>query len=205
MTKLLVASNNPKKLVELRRIFEAVPGLSVVGPEEVGPLPDVVEDGDTFAHNAKKKAREMARDKGMMTIADDSGLEVDALGGAPGVYSARYADGGGDQANNEKLLRQLEGVPDEERTARFRCVLAIADPGGPLGDAEHVAAGAVEGRIGHAPQGDGGFGYDPLFLPEGHEVTMAELSPEQKDAISHRARAARAILPFLREYCGNRR
>jgi XTP/dITP diphosphohydrolase len=203
--RLLVASGNAKKLVELRRIFGAVEGLTVVGPEEVGPIPDVVEDGDTFEHNARKKAREIARAKGMMTIADDSGLEVDALGGAPGVYSARYAGGGGDRANNEKLLRELGDTPDAARTARFRCVLAIADPDGPLGDDEHVAAGAVEGRIGHAPRGDGGFGYDPLFFPEGREVTMAELAPADKDAISHRARAARAILPFLHEYCGNRR
>jgi XTP/dITP diphosphohydrolase len=202
--RLLVASGNPKKLVELRRIFEAVEGLSVVGPEEVGAIPEVVEDGDTFEHNARKKAREIARDKGMMTIADDSGLEVDALDGAPGVYSARYAGDGGDEANNEKLLRELRDVPDEARTARFRCVLAIADPDGPLGDDEHVASGAVEGRIAHAPRGEGGFGYDPLFFPEGRDVTMAELSPGDKDAISHRARAAQAILPFLHEYCGNR-
>jgi len=200
--RLLVASGNAKKLVELRRIFANVEGLEVVGPEAVGGIPEVEEDGETFEHNARKKAREIARARGVMTIADDSGLEVDALEGAPGVYSARYAGDGGDTANNDKLLRALDGVADEGRTARFRCVLAVADPDGPLAEGEHVAAGAVEGRIGHAPRGDGGFGYDPLFFPEGRDVTMAELRPVEKDAISHRARAAAALLPFLHEYCG---
>jgi XTP/dITP diphosphohydrolase len=199
--RLLVASGNAKKLLELRRIFGAIDGLEVVGPETVGPLPEVEEDGDTFEHNARKKAREIARDKGVMTVADDSGLEVDALGGAPGVYSARYAGGGGDAENNAKLLRELANVADDARTARFRSVLALADPDGPLGDDEHVASGVVEGRIGHALRGEGGFGYDPLFFPEGREVTMAELTPADKDAISHRGRAGAALLPFLREYC----
>ena len=177
MKRLLVASGNRKKLVELRRIFGAVEGLSVIGPEDVGGIPEVEEDGDTFEHNARKKAREIARATGVMTIADDSGLEVDALDGAPGVYSARYAGereaGGGDAANNEKLLHALDGVPDERRTARFRCVLAVADPSGALEDDEHVSSGVVEGRIGHTLRGDGGFGYDPLFFPEGRGVTMA--------------------------------
>ncbi len=209
MKKLLVASGNAKKLVELRRIFAEVPGLEVVGPADVGGIPDVEEDGDTFEHNARKKAREIAQATGVMTLADDSGLEVDALGGAPGVYSARYSgDEGADHpegqvgANNDKLLRALADVPAEERTARFRCVLAVADPRGPLGDDEHVSRGSVEGTIAVAPRGDGGFGYDPLFVPEGRQEAMAELTAAEKDAISHRARAATALLPFLHGYCG---
>lgn len=198
--KLLVATNNQGKLREFRRLFEAEFGLSIVSPRDLGLDHDVVEDGETFEANAEKKAREFAALTGLMTMADDSGLQVDHLDGAPGVYSARYADGKGDAANNEKLLRNLEGVSEAERSARFRCVLAFVDEQGALGAGVHLESGVCEGHIGATPRGDQGFGYDPLFLPEGETRTMAELPPEEKDARSHRGDALRKMLSFLRTY-----
>lgn len=194
MERLLLATRNRGKLRELARLFDdlpAAPALLCVDDLDEPP-DDVVEDGETFEENALKKAREVARATGLPTLADDSGLEVDALDGAPGVHSARYAgEHGDDEANNARLLRELRGVPDAERTARFRCVLAFVD-----GDHEHLCSGACEGRVGHAPRGDGGFGYDPLFVIEDGR-TMAELSPADKDERSHRARAARAMIAHL--------
>ena len=174
--------------------------MSIVSPRDLGLEHDVVEDGETFEANAEKKAREFAGLTGLMTMADDSGLEVDHLDGAPGVYSARYADGKGDAANNEKLLCNLEGVSEAERSARFRCVLALVDAEGALGPGVHLESGVCEGHIGSEPRGDQGFGYDPLFLPEGETRTMAELPPEEKDARSHRGDALRKMLGFLRSY-----
>lgn len=190
--RILVASSNQKKLAELRTLFADLP-TEVVGPEAA--LPDVVEDAETFVGNARKKALEIAAHTGMATIADDSGLEVDALDGAPGVRSARFAEDAGralepskDAANNALLLDELAGRAD--RSARFRCVLVLALPDGSVLE---TTEGTVEGRILEAPRGDGGFGYDPLFLPEGETRTMAELTAAEKAALSHRGRAARAM------------
>ena len=198
---LVFATRNRGKLVELHALLEGS-GVRVLGVHEVGrDLPDVVEDADTFLGNAAKKAREVAAATGWPALADDSGLEVDALGGAPGVHSARYAGvHGDDAANNEKLLRALDGVPPERRTARFRCALVLADPAGPLGDAIESADGVVEGVILDAPRGTGGFGYDPLFYCPEIGMTFAEAGVGPKGHISHRARAMARLAPRLRAY-----
>jgi XTP/dITP diphosphohydrolase len=199
---LFFGSSNQGKLRELLRLVEDLP-VRVVTPASLGrPLPEVAEDGATFRENAEKKARAFARFAGTLALADDSGLCVDALGGAPGVRSARWAEEGRtrlpraerDQANNLKLLAALADRPDAERGAGYVAVLALARP-----DGEVVAAveGTCRGRIGRAPRGSGGFGFDPLFLPAGREVTMAELTPEEKDALSHRGAAFRALRPVL--------
>jgi XTP/dITP diphosphohydrolase len=204
MIELLVATTNPGKLAELERLFAPL-GVRVRSPAEVGGIPEIVEDGHTFEQNATKKAREVAVATGMMVLADDSGLEVDALDGAPGVRSARYAGSmATDAANNEKLLSALAAVPVERRTARFRCVLALADPEGPLGERLHVEHGVCEGRVGHVPRGDNGFGYDPLFELPDERRTMAELTPDEKARRSHRGRAARSMRDFLRGYLAER-
>ena len=181
--KLLVATRNRHKLEEIRAIL-AVPGLHLMGAEEVPGLPEVEEDAPTFEGNAIKKARTLARASGRWTLADDSGLEVDALGGAPGVISARYAGPeASTPANNARLLRELAGVTD--RRARFRCVLALCSPAGSIWTVE----GRCEGRILAAPRGANGFGYDPLFVPDGHDQTFAELPADVKNGLSHRGRA----------------
>lgn len=184
--QLLVATRNRKKLAEILEIL-ALPGWGVLDVDSVGGLPEVEEDGDTFEANAIKKAVTLARASGMLTLADDSGLEVDALGGAPGVHSARYAgEPTDDAANNQRLLLALAG--QEERRARFRCVVALARPDGHCTTVD----GRCEGRIIDAPRGRGGFGYDPLFVPEGSEQTFAELDAAAKHRISHRGAALRA-------------
>ena len=183
--KLFVATKNPHKLAEIRAILD-LPSLSLVGLESFPDLPDVDEDCETFEGNARKKAVEMAAATGLWALADDSGLEVDALHGAPGVRSARYAGEPCDyRANNAKLLRELQGVKD--RRARFRCALALAHPDGTVRSLE----GCCEGVIADEPRGDNGFGYDPLFIPEGYSSTFAEMSETTKNAISHRAEALR--------------
>ena len=184
--KLLVATRNKHKLDEIRQIF-ALPGLTLVAADEVSGLPeDVVEDADTFEGNALKKARELCRASGLWTLADDSGLEVAALNNAPGVYSARYAgEPCSYPANNAKLLRELKGVAD--RRARFRCVIALCAPGG----LEWTVEGRCPGRIIDEPRGANGFGYDPLFVPDGFEQTFAELDGIAKNRISHRGHALR--------------
>jgi len=181
--KLLVATRNPHKLREIRDILR-LPSLDLVSIDDVTGLPEVEEDGDTFQANAVKKAVTLARASGLWTIADDSGLEVDALGGAPGVRSARYAGEPVDYgANNARLLREMENARD--RRARFRCAVALSSPEG-----EHrVVEGKCEGRIAVAPRGPNGFGYDPLFVPEGHTETFAEMTGELKNRISHRGAA----------------
>jgi XTP/dITP diphosphohydrolase len=200
---LVFATRNPGKLVELRLLL---PGLAVLGIDEAEarlglPIPEVDEDADTFTANAAKKAREVSRATGLPALADDSGLEVDALGGAPGVWSARYAGpGAGDAANNARLLVALHGVPAERRTARFRSVLALADVAGPLGEAVITADGACEGVVLDAPRGTGGFGYDPLFLVPERGQTFAELGLGAKGELSHRARAMQAMRPRLLAY-----
>lgn len=184
--KLLVATRNPHKLEEIRAILRGS-GIQLVSPDEFGELPEVEEDADTFEGNAIKKAVTLAEASGLWTMADDSGLEVDVLGGAPGVYSARYAGEPPDyDANNAKLLTELEGNAD--RRGRFRCVIALSDPGGRT----EVVDGSCEGRIADACRGKGGFGYDPLFIPESCDCTFAELEPDLKNSISHRGRALAA-------------
>ncbi|HET7499384.1 MAG TPA: non-canonical purine NTP pyrophosphatase [Kofleriaceae bacterium] len=199
---LVFATRNPGKLVELRQLLT---GIDVLGIDEAArrtgrAIPEVEEDADSFAGNASKKAREVSRATGLPALADDSGLEVDALGGAPGVRSARYAGGGGDAANNAKLIEALRGVPPAARTARFRAVLALADVVGPLGDAVITADGACEGVVLEAPRGTGGFGYDPLFLVPALGQTFAELGVGTKGEMSHRARAMAAMRPRLLAY-----
>jgi XTP/dITP diphosphohydrolase len=192
--KLLLATRNEGKVRELRELLAGT-GIqleTLAAHPEVG---EIDEKGQSFEDNAALKAAHAARASGMWAVGEDSGLEVDALDGAPGVRSARYAGvQGDDAANNARLLRELHGVA--ERGARYVCALALA---GPDGDVVVGARGACEGRIATAPRGSGGFGYDPLFEPERlPQHTMAELAPEQKNAISHRGQALRAFLPLLR-------
>jgi XTP/dITP diphosphohydrolase len=192
--KLLLATRNKGKIEEFRRILDALaPGaIELIGLDQFPDTHDVEENGSTFEENAMKKAREMCEATGLPAIADDSGLCVDALGGDPGIYSARWAgEHGNDRANLEKVLEQLHDVADSDRTARFKCVAALYLPNG-----EHVAEeGIFEGRILRAPVGTNGFGYDPIFAPAGMDISSAELSSEEKDAISHRGMALRAIAP----------
>ena len=195
---LLLASANQGKLRELRTILDGLP-VELVGLAEagLGAPPEVEETGDTFLANALLKARAYAAWSGLAAVADDSGLEVDALGGAPGVRSARYAGpGAGDQANLHKLLAALAGVPPERRTARFRCAAVLVDPA--VG--EWHAEAAWEGRVLEAPRGGGGFGYDPVFLPDGWEQTSAEVDQATKDAASHRGKAFRALRPAIERW-----
>ena len=192
--RILLATNNPGKVREFRRLLEPF-GLTAVTPAELGLRLDVPEDGLSYADNAIIKARAFAAAGKMIALADDSGIEVDALNGRPGMYSARY---GGpeldDRGRAAHLLAELEGVPDERRTARYRAVVAVAfDP-----DSRPPATfeGVQEGRIGHAPRGDRGFGYDPVFLLEDGR-TQAEATDDEKDSISHRAQAVRAAARYL--------
>ncbi len=197
--EVLLATGNRHKLREIREMLEDT-RYRVIPLDEIIDAPEVIEDGDTFRANADKKARTLAGHSGRVTIADDSGIEVDALDGAPGVYSARFAGESGeaaDQANNDLLLEKLLGVPDEKRTARFRCALAIVHPDGRA----RYSDGTIEGSIAHQETGVGGFGYDPLFLVAGDEQnrTTAQLTPKEKNAISHRGRALKQLLPLLDE------
>jgi len=188
--RLLFATTNKGKLRELRELVgDAV---EVVSLADLPPVPEPEEDGDTFEANAVKKALEYARATGLPALADDSGLCVDALDGRPGVLSARYAEGD-DKARYEKLLGELTGVPDDRRTASFRCALALAWPDGRT----HVEEGRCEGRIGHAPRGAHGFGYDPVFVFPDTGRTMSELTSEEKSAVSHRGAAFRKMKPRL--------
>jgi XTP/dITP diphosphohydrolase len=193
-----VASRNPKKVQELQRLLEGLPYL-VQSLAAYPGMPEVVEDGATFQENARLKALAAASYTGELAIADDSGLEVDALGGEPGVLSARYSGvddpQARDVANNALLLERLAGVPHARRTARFVCAVAVADPTGVLWE----GAGYVEGRIATEERGPkDAFGYDPIFLPEGSDRTFAEMTAEEKDAISHRGRALALAKEFLR-------
>ena len=190
--RLLLATRNPGKLVELRRMLS---GFDVVGLADVPDFPEAPETGATFAENALAKARDAAAATGLPSVADDSGLAVDALNGMPGVLSARWSGRhGDDRANLELLLAQVADVPDERRGAAFVCAAALVVPGGP----ETVVHGAWTGRLTRAPRGTNGFGYDPIFVPDGETRTSAELSADEKDAASHRARALQALLPHLR-------
>jgi XTP/dITP diphosphohydrolase len=194
--RLAIATRNAHKLREIGRICADWPVAWLTVRDHDGPWPDVEEPHDTYLENALVKAREVAEALGVPAVADDSGIEVDALGGAPGARSARFAgDHASDADNLERLLQEIADRPEEARTARYRCVAAIAWPGG----GETWAEGACEGRIVPRPRGGGGFGYDPAFVPEGSERTMAELGDAEKDAISHRGRAFRALYERLAE------
>lgn len=193
MKRLLVATKNRGKLGEIKVLLSGVAD-EVVSVADFPDMPDTVEDGTTFLENALKKAREACKVTGINVLADDSGLVVDALDGAPGVYSARFAgDGADDAANNMKLLKLLESVPFERRRASFVCVMAFVSPDG----AERTFQGRVGGVILDALRGDGGFGYDPLFLVDGYQQTMAELPMAEKNRISHRGQALSAFRDFL--------
>jgi XTP/dITP diphosphohydrolase len=194
---LLIATANAGKLRELRAL---VRGFSLISLRDVG-IVDLHEPGADYRTNATAKALEASRRTAMIALADDSGLEVDALGGAPGWFSARLGGAHGNDANNRSaLLAALAGVPLPLRGARFRCCVAVADVRGPLGDRVLLGVGTCEGRVLEAPRGEGGFGYDPLLVPEGYTETLAELDESVKNALSHRAKAVADVLPALRAY-----
>ena len=195
--RLLLATRNAGKLAELQRLLaSAVPGVEVVGLRDVPEYPEAPETGATFAENALLKAREAVRYTGLPAVADDSGIAVDALNGMPGVLSARWSGRHGDDAaNTALLLGQLADVPDERRGAAFVCAAALVTPDG----AEAVLERQWRGRVVREPRGTNGFGYDPVFVPEGLEITSAELSPAEKDARSHRGQAFTALLPVVAE------
>ena len=201
--ELFFGTGNEGKLRELRRLVEGL-AVRVVTPEALpGGLPEVLEDGASFRENAEKKARAFALASGRVALADDSGLCVDALDGAPGIFSARWSEAEvpgalpreeRDRSNNQKLLAALAGRSKEERGAAYVAVLSLAAPDGTI---LASVEGRCRGRIGRAPRGAGGFGYDPLFVAEGRALTMAELPPAEKDALSHRGAAFRALRPVL--------
>ncbi|GHF36910.1 non-canonical purine NTP pyrophosphatase [Streptomyces mashuensis] len=201
MTKrLILATRNANKVTELRAILAGA-GLDVelVGADAYPEIPDVKETGVTFAENALLKAHALARATGHPAVADDSGLCVDVLGGAPGIFSARWAGRhGDDKANLDLLLAQLSDIADEHRAAHFACAAALALPDG----TERVVEGRLEGTLRREPAGSGGFGYDPVLQPLGESRTCAELTPDEKNAISHRGKAFRALVPVVRELLG---
>lgn len=191
--KILIATSNPGKFREIAAVTADLP-IEWVSLSDLPPIEEPVEDGETFAANARLKAAYYAKAAEMWALADDSGLDVDALGGKPGVISARYAgEPCNDAANNAKMIRELQGVPAEKRTARFRCAIALAGADGVLAEAE----GKIEGIIVDEPRGENGFGYDPHFLVPSLGKTTAELRPEHKNSISHRGNALRAIRPAI--------
>ena len=197
MTRLLVASRNRKKVAEMRRVLDeaGLSGVALVSLDEVEQFHEAPETGATFEENALAKARDAFAATGLACVADDSGLEVDALNGMPGVLSARWSGiHGHDAENNALLLGQLSDVPDERRGAAFVSASAFVWPGG-----EVVVRGRWPGRIAREPRGDRGFGYDPIFIPDGETRSAAQLSPAEKDAVSHRGRALAQLLPALRE------
>jgi XTP/dITP diphosphohydrolase len=194
--KLVLATRNEAKLVELRRILEPLLAAEVIGLADVPAYQEVPETGATFAENALLKAREAVRHTGLPAVADDSGLAVDALNGMPGVLSARWAGhAAGDAANRRLVLEQTADVPDFRRGAAFICAAALVTPDG----REQVVEGRLDGVLTRAPRGSNGFGYDPVFQPHGETRTTAEMDPAEKDAISHRGRAFRALAPVIAE------
>ena len=202
MSRVLLASRNPKKLAELRRILDPlVPGVEVLGLDEVREYDEPRETEPTFEGNALIKARAALAATGLPSLADDSGLCVDALNGMPGVLSARWSGlHGDDDANTALLLGQLADVPDERRGAAFVCAAALVTPDG----TERVLEREWRGAVIREKRGTNGFGYDPVFVPEGLEVTSAELAPQEKDARSHRGQAFAALVPVLAEVLGSR-
>ncbi|OKL38276.1 XTP/dITP diphosphatase [Domibacillus mangrovi] len=199
MNEVIIATKNSGKAKEFIQMFESY-GITVKTLIDYPELPDVEETGETFAENALLKAESAARLTGRPAIADDSGLVIDALDGRPGVYSARYAGiDKDDKANNRKVLKEMAEVVDDQRSARFKCVLAVSFPD----DRESIIVeGDCEGRIAYEESGTNGFGYDPLFIPEGFDQTMAQLEPNMKNEISHRAKALRKLQVSLTELDG---
>ena len=202
--KLVIATRNAGKIIEFRRILDAISSgaIDLIGIDQFPDLIDVEETGTTFEENALLKARYTAKMTGLPSISDDSGLCIDALGGAPGIFSARWAGKhGDDKANLEKVLDELKDVPDSQRGAHFICVAALVMPDG----REQLAQGRFEGKILRAPVGNQGFGYDPIFAPLGMSISSAEMSAQEKDAISHRGKSLRAIAPHVIEILGGLR
>ncbi|MGH3811851.1 MAG: RdgB/HAM1 family non-canonical purine NTP pyrophosphatase [Pseudonocardiaceae bacterium] len=201
--RVLLATRNAKKLAELRRILasSAITGLQVIGLDDVPPFPETPETAATFEANALAKARDAAAATGLPAVADDSGLEVDALNGMPGVLSARWAGRHGDDAANLQLvLDQLADVPAGRRGAAFVCAAALIVPGGAITSGiQTVVREQWRGTLSRATRGSNGFGYDPIFVPDGDRRTSAELDPAEKDAVSHRGQALRALVPVLRQ------
>ncbi|MEU1227014.1 RdgB/HAM1 family non-canonical purine NTP pyrophosphatase [Streptomyces sp. NPDC005828] len=195
--RLILATRNAGKITELHAILaDAGLDLELVGADAYPEVPDTKETGVTFAENALLKAHALAQATGLPAVADDSGLCVDVLNGAPGIFSARWSGAhGDDKANLNLLLAQLSDIDDAHRGAHFACAAALALPDG----TERVVEGRMEGVLRHAPTGTNGFGYDPILQPEGHEVTCAELTPAEKNAISHRGKAFRALVPVVKE------
>jgi XTP/dITP diphosphohydrolase len=203
--RLVLATNNPHKLIELTRILaDAGSEVVLAGLAEFPGAPAIAETAATFAENALLKAHAIAAFTGLPAVADDSGLCVDALNGMPGVLSARWSgEHGDDEANLRLVLAQVADVPDERRGAQFVCAAALVVPDGRGGvTAEHVSSGTVAGRLIREPRGQNGFGYDPIFVPDGHQVTTAEMDPAAKDEISHRGRALRGLAPILARSVG---
>ncbi|MDN6487679.1 RdgB/HAM1 family non-canonical purine NTP pyrophosphatase [Ancrocorticia populi] len=197
--RIVLGTRNEHKVAELRNILQPLlADLDVIGAREFD-LPEPVEDEVTFAGNALIKARQITRETGLIAIADDSGICVDAMGGAPGVFSARWSGKhGDDDANLQLLLHQMGDVPDRYRGAEFRCAAALVTPDG----VELVEEGVMRGTLMREKQGANGFGYDPIFMPEGLSVSSAEISPAEKDAISHRGKAFRALAPHIASVLG---
>jgi XTP/dITP diphosphohydrolase len=192
--EIVLATRNKKKAEELNRMLAGM-DIKVTTLNDFADCPEVLEDKDTFEGNAIKKALEVAACTGMIAVADDSGIVVDALGGRPGVFSARYAgDNADDAANLKKLLWEMKNIPDGSRSARFICCIAVAYPNGKVVTFE----GRVEGSIGYEPKGRMGFGYDPVFYPEGHDRTFAEMSFAEKDSMSHRGKALERLKEYFR-------
>ncbi len=193
--EIVLATRNKKKIEEIRRITADLP-ITILSLDNFPDCQETVEDENSFEGNAIKKATEVCRYTGKPALADDSGLEVDVLGGAPGIYSARYAGGAGsgsDVRNYEKLLDELKNIPDEKRGARFVCCMAMAYPDGFV----KTFLGYAKGSISREPKGKTGFGYDPIFIPEGYKITFAEMSGEEKDRLSHRGKAIEKIAEFI--------
>ena len=193
--EIVLATRNKKKIEEIRRIIAELP-ITILSLDNFPDCPETVEDRDTFEGNAVKKAVEVCQCTGKPALADDSGLEVDALNGSPGVYSARYAGGpggGNDVRNYEKLLAELKDVPDDKRGAQFVCCMALAFPDGTV----KTFLGYAKGCISHEPKGKTGFGYDPVFLPKSCKRTFAEMTGEEKDKLSHRGKALEKLSEFL--------
>jgi len=199
--KLVVATRNKDKLKEIKTLLKGLP-IKVISLNSFKDVPEVIEDGKTLEANARKKAIQVSRHLKKLAVADDSGLEVPVLGNRPGVYSARFSGKGATySSNNKKVLRLLKGTPISKRTACFRCVIAVADKGKVAG----IAEGRCRGRIGFEPKGRAGFGYDPIFVPNGHKKTFAEMGLKKKNRISHRGKALvkakKLIIDFLDDNC----
>lgn len=199
--QILLASRNKEKVKELTACLQGL-DVTIITLDEVSDAPEVEEDGKTFEENAVKKATTIAKATGMLTVADDSGLVVDALGGAPGVCSSRYAgENATDKENNEKLLRQMADVPEGLRRARFVCAAAVADPEGLIS----VVEGSCDGSITFEERGEHGFGYDPLFVKTGYNKTFAELGPDVKNRVSHRFQAMQKAAIIIESYLAEKR